>query len=121
GGGDNMMAAIGTGNVAPGVLSMSLGTSGTLFACADRPLVDPDAGWAAFCSSTGGWLPLICTMNCTVATGTMAQAFGFGSQDGDAAIVGTQPGADGLTLLPFFNGERTPNRPLAKASWHGLS
>ena len=55
-------------------LTMSLGTSGTLFAYADHPVVDDGGGWAAFCSSTGGWLPLICTMNCTVATETMARA-----------------------------------------------
>lgn len=120
GGGDNMMAAIGTGNVAPGVLSMSLGTSGTLFTCSDRALVDANAGWAAFCSSSGGWLPLICTMNCTVATETVASAFGFDSRNGDEVMAGTQPGASGLTLLPFFNGERTPNLPQARASWSGL-
>ncbi|MCF5936333.1 xylulokinase, partial [Xanthomonas perforans] len=61
GGGHNMMAAIGTGNVVPGRLTMSLGTSGTLFAYADHPVVDDEARWAAFCSSSGGWLPLICT------------------------------------------------------------
>ncbi len=120
GGGDNMMAAIGTGNVAPGMLTMSLGTSGTLFACADHALIDPDAGWAAFCSSSGGWLPLICTMNCTVATETVARAFGFDSRDGDAVMAGTQPGADGLTMLPFLNGERTPNLPQARGSFLGL-
>ncbi len=120
GGGDNMMAAIGTGNVAPGVLTMSLGTSGTLFACADQALVDPDAGWAAFCSSTGGWLPLICTMNCTVATETVARTFGFDSRDGDAVMAGTQPGADGLCMLPFLNGERTPNLPQSRGSLLGL-
>ncbi|MEO8313930.1 MAG: xylulokinase [Pseudomonadota bacterium] len=120
GGGDNMMAAIGTGNVAPGMLSMSLGTSGTLFTCTDHALIDPDAGWAAFCSSTGSWLPLICTMNCTVATETMASAFGFDSRDGDAVLAGTQPGADGLTMLPFLNGERTPNLPQARGSFLGL-
>src|SRR5690606_8740848 len=68
GGGDNMMAAIGTGNVSPGVLSMSLGTSGTLFAYSDRAMVDPAGRWAAFCDSTGGWLPLICSLNGTAAT-----------------------------------------------------
>jgi xylulokinase len=120
GGGDNMMAAIGTGNVSPGVLSMSLGTSGTLFTCADRPVVDDAAGWAAFCSSTGGWLPLICTMNCTVATENVARAFGFNSRDGDAVLAGTRPGADGLGMLPFFNGERTPDLPQARASFYGL-
>jgi xylulokinase len=120
GGGDNMMAAIGTGNVASGVLSMSLGTSGTLFAHADRPVVDDDGRWAAFCSSTGGWLPLICTMNCTVATENVARAFGFESRDGDKVLAGTAPGADGLVMLPFFNGERTPDLPHARASLHGM-
>lgn len=120
GGGDNMMAAIGTGNVANGVLSMSLGTSGTLFACADRPIVDPRGGWAAFCSSSGGWLPLICTMNCTVATEQVARMLGFEARDGDAVVAGTRPGADGLTMLPFFNGERTPDLPNARASLQGL-
>ncbi|MFC3549886.1 xylulokinase [Lysobacter cavernae] len=120
GGGDNMMAAIGTGNVEAGVLSMSLGTSGTLFAHADRPVVDADGGWAAFCSSTGGWLPLICTMNCTVATEAVARLFGFHSRDGDAVMAETRPGADGLVMLPFFNGERTPDLPLARAGLHGM-
>ncbi|MFC4525903.1 xylulokinase [Dyella halodurans] len=120
GGGDNMMAAIGTGNVVPGVLSMSLGTSGTLFAYADQPVVSNDASWAAFCSSTGGWLPLICTMNCTVATESVARAFGFSSRDGDSVMADTAPGAAGLVMLPFFNGERTPDMPNARASLLGV-
>ena len=120
GGGDNMMAAIGTGNVAPGMLSMSLGTSGTLFAHAARPVVDDRAGWAAFCSSTGGWLPLICTMNCTVATERVARLFGFDRRDGEAVMDGTAPGAGGLVMLPFFNGERTPDLPHARAALSGM-
>ncbi len=120
GGGDNMMAAIGTGNVAPGVLSMSLGTSGTLFAFADHPIVDDNAGWAAFCSSTGGWLPLICTMNCTVATENAARLFGFSSRDGEAVMADSAPGAGGLLMLPFFNGERTPNLPHARGGLFGM-
>ncbi|UYC10401.1 xylulokinase [Xanthomonas sp. CFBP 8445] len=120
GGGDNMMAAIGTGNVVPGRLSMSLGTSGTLFAYADRPVVDPDARWAAFCSSSGGWLPLICTMNCTVATETIARLFGIKTGQGEALLAATEPGADGLVLLPFFNGERTPNLPAARGCLTGM-
>ncbi|KRG68490.1 xylulokinase [Pseudoxanthomonas dokdonensis] len=120
GGGDNMMAAIGTGAVVPGRLAMSLGTSGTLFAYADQPVVDEHGAWAAFCSSSGGWLPLICTMNCTVATETVASTLGFSSRDGDPMITSTTPGADGLTMLPFFNGERTPDLPEAKASLHGM-
>ena len=120
GGGDNMMAAIGTGCVVPGRLAMSLGTSGTLFAFAERPVVDPDGAWAAFCSSTGGWLPLICTMNCTVVTEQVADAFGFSTRDGDAHLRATPPGADGLVMLPFLNGERTPDLPHGKGVLAGL-
>jgi len=68
GSGDNMMAAIGAGAVAPGTLVMSLGTSGTVFACADRPVCDEGGEIAAFCDATGQWLPLGCTMNATVST-----------------------------------------------------
>ena len=120
GGGDNMMAAIGTGCVQQGRLAMSLGTSGTLFAYSDTPVVDADGAWAAFCSSTGGWLPLICTMNCTVATEQVAAAFGFSTRDGDAHLRSTAPGADGLVMLPFLNGERTPNLPFGKGVLAGL-
>ncbi|MFC6838815.1 xylulokinase [Xanthomonas theicola] len=120
GGGDNMMAAIGTGNVVPGRLTMSLGTSGTLFAYADRPVVDPAARWAAFCSSSGGWLPLICTMNCTVATETAMRLFGLDRAQAEAAVAATPPGADGLLMLPFFNGERTPDLPAARACLFGM-
>jgi len=120
GGGDNMMAAIGTGCVAPGRLAMSLGTSGTLFAYSDTPVVDPDGAWAAFCSSTGGWLPLICTMNCTVVTEQVADAFGFSTRFGDGHLRATAPGADGLVMLPFLNGERTPDLPHGKGVLAGL-
>lgn len=120
GGGDNMMAAIGTGCVEEGRLAMSLGTSGTLFAYSDTPVVDTDGAWAAFCSSTGGWLPLICTMNCTVATEQVAKVFGFSTRVGDAHLQATPPGADGLVMLPFLNGERTPDLPLGKGVLAGL-
>jgi len=120
GGGDNMMAAFGTGAVVPGQLSMSLGTSGTLFAYSDTPVVDPDGAWAAFCSSSGGWMPLICTMNCTVATESVARLFGFSSRDGDERIAASEPGAGGLSLLPFLNGERTPDLPLGKGVLTGM-
>jgi len=120
GGGDNMMAAIGTGCVVEGRLGMSLGTSGTLFAYSDTPVVDPEGGWAAFCSSTGGWLPLICTMNCTVATEQVAHLFGFDSRSGDVHLDATPPGAKGLSFIPFLNGERTPDLPLAKGALNGL-
>jgi xylulokinase len=121
GGGDNMMAAIGTGNVAAGKLTMSLGTSGTLFAYADRPVVDDAGNIAAFCSSTGGWLPLLCTMNCTLATELMKQPLDVSTAEFDAIIGEVEPGSEGLIMLPFFTGERTPNLPNATASLLGMT
>ena len=120
GGGDNMMAAIGTGNVVPGRLTASLGTSGTLFGYTDKPAVDPGGELAAFCSSTGGWLPLLCTMNCTYATEQLRDMLGE-DINGLNELAGSVPiGSDGVITLPFFNGERTPALPNAKASIFGL-
>jgi xylulokinase len=121
GGGDNMMAAIGTGNVVPGTLTMSLGSSGTLYAHSATPVVEPNGNIAAFCGSTGGWLPLLCTMNCTLATELMRAALGVGLDDFEASIAAVEAGSEGLLVLPFFNGERTPNLPNASGSVLGLN
>jgi xylulokinase len=120
GGGDNMMAAIGTGSVAPGRMTVSLGTSGTLFASADEPVVDPEGAIAAFCSSTGGWLPLLCTMNCTVSTELTRELLGTQLAGLEDAVASVPPGSGGVVTLPFFNGERTPNLPAAKGCLLGL-
>ena len=120
GGGDNMMAAIGTGNVSEGRLTMSLGTSGTLFAYADAPCIDPVGELAAFCSSTGGWLPLLCTMNCTVASELARSLLRMDLESMESAARGAAPGANGIVVLPFYNGERTPNLPNGKGCILGL-
>ena len=77
GGGDNMMGAIGTGNTREGVITASFGTSGTIYACTEKPVVDPEGEIAAFCDSTNRWMPLLCTMNVTVATEMMRLDFGY--------------------------------------------
>lgn len=120
GGGDNMMGAIGTGNVRAGVVTISLGTSATAYCYADEPVTDADGWVAPFCSSSGGWLPLICTMNATNVTGRMVSAFGRDIGFLSEALDVTEPGAGGLTLLPFLNGERTPDLPTATGSLVGL-
>jgi xylulokinase len=120
GGGDNMMAAIGTGNVAPGRMTVSLGTSGTLFAYSDTPVIDESGCIAAFCSSTGGWLPLLCTMNCTSAIKLSRQLLGLDREDAEARIAQTPLGSNGVMTLPFFSGERSPNLPDGKACILGL-
>ncbi|GHU70634.1 xylulokinase [Spirochaetia bacterium] len=121
GGGDNMMGAIGTGAVRDGTLTMSLGTSGTLFGFSNEPVIDPTGNLAAFCSSTGGWLPLLCTMNCTVATEELRELFNLDVKAFDAEAAKAPIGADGLVVLPFFNGERTPNLPYGRASINGIT
>ncbi len=121
GGGDNMMGAIGTGNVREGVVTLSLGTSSTVYSYSERPAHDPTGNVAPFCSSSGGWLPLVCTMNATnVVTGT-AELLGKTVADIDPALEDTAPGAEGLVFLPFLNGERTPDLPAARGSLHGIS
>jgi xylulokinase len=120
GGGDNMMAALGTGNTQAGRLTVSLGTSGTLFAYSDVPVIDPEGQLAAFCSSTGGWLPLLCTMNCTVATELTRQLFGDEIEALERQVCQVAPGAAGVVTLPFFSGERTPNLPHGKGCILGL-
>ena len=120
GGGDNMMGAIGTGNVCPGVVSMSLGTSGTVYAYSDSPIVDKKGNIAAFCSSTGGWLPLLCTMNCTVSTELMRDLLNSEIASFEAQVASAPRGANGVITVPFFNGERTPNLPNARGCIFGL-
>jgi xylulokinase len=121
GGGDNMMGAIGTGNIQPGVVTVSLGTSGTLYAYSARPITDPQGEVAAFCDSTDAWLPLVCTMNVTLVTEHTAALFAWNHTQAETAAATIPPGADGLFLLPFFTGERTPNLPLATGTLEGLT
>ena len=120
GGGDNMMGAIGTGNVRPGKMTLGLGTSGTVYAFAEEPVIDPEGNIAAFCSSTGGWLPLLCTMNCTVSTELMRLLLKTDISAFEDRVAAAEPGAEGVITLPFFNGERTPNLPHGKGCIVGL-
>jgi xylulokinase len=121
GGGDNMMGAIGTGNTRAGVITASFGTSGTIYACAEKPVVDPEGEIAAFCDSTNRWLPLLCTMNVTVATEMAREDFGWSHEKFAAESARVPAGAEGLLLLPYFEGERTPNVPNGTGVWFGVN
>lgn len=121
GGGDNMMGAIGTGNTREGVITASLGTSGTIYACAEKPVVDPQGEIAAFCDSTNRWLPLLCTMNVTVATEMVREDFGWSHEKFAAESSRIPAGSNGLLLLPYFEGERTPNVPDGTGVWFGVN
>lgn len=121
GGGDNMMGAIGTGNTQAGVITASFGTSGTIYACADKPVIDPKGEIAAFCDSTNHWFPLLCTMNVTVATEMVRQDFGLDHDQFNAAAAKAPAGCNGLLLLPYLEGERTPNVPDGTGVFFGVN
>jgi sugar (pentulose or hexulose) kinase len=116
-----MMGAIGTGNVQPGFVTVSLGTSGTVYAYASEPVIDPEGEVAAFCDSTNRWLPLVCTMNVTVATEQVRKMFGWSHEQAEQQIASVPAGARGLLFLPYLNGERTPNLPKGTGILHGLT
>ncbi len=120
GGGDNMMGAIGTGNLGGGVVTASFGTSGTLYACSEKPIIDPAGEVAAFCDSTDRWLPLVCTMNVTVVTEQVRGWFGWDLARLESEIASVLAGASGVAFLPYLNGERTPNLPKGSGVLHGL-
>jgi sugar (pentulose or hexulose) kinase len=121
GGGDNMMGAIGTGNTRPGFITASFGTSGTIYACAGKPVVDPKGEIAAFCDSTNQWLPLLCTMNVTVATEMVRNDFKLDHAKFNATAASAPAGCDGLLLLPYLEGERTPNVPAGTGVFFGVN
>ncbi|MFC9112887.1 xylulokinase [Streptomyces sp. NPDC057092] len=109
--GDNAAAALGLG-VRPGTPVMSLGTSGTVYAVSEHRPTDPTGTVAGFADARGDWLPLACTLNCTLAVDRVAALLGL---DREAV----EPGRD-VTLLPFLDGERTPNLPHSSGLLHGL-
>jgi len=121
GGGDNMMSAIGTGNTKRGIVTVSLGTSGTVFAYSDFPVIDSRGEFAAFCDSTGGWLPLACTMNVTVATELIKRLFSIGNEELEELVKKPPAGSEGLILIPYFVGERTPNIPSGTGVFFGIN
>ena len=115
-----MMGAIGTGNVKPGVITASFGTSGTLYGVASEPVVDGQGEVAAFCDSADQWLPLVCTMNVTVVTEQVREMYGWTIPQLEEAVSSAPAGADGVIFLPYLNGERTPNLPDGTGVIHGL-
>ncbi|HVC67261.1 MAG TPA: xylulokinase [Acidimicrobiales bacterium] len=117
--GDNMAAALGLG-LAPGRVAISIGTSGTVFARSAGPSADPTGTVDGFADAAGGFLPLVCTLNATRVTGAVARLLGVTDEGLDALAFAGPSGASGTTLLPYFDGERTPDRPAATGVLAGL-
>ena len=117
--GDNMAAALGIG-IGPGELAISIGTSGTVFTVSDAPTADPWGAVAGFADATGRFLPLVCTLNAAKVTDAVGRLLGAKHDKLDALALAADPGAGGLVLLPYLDGERTPNRPDATGVLTGL-
>ncbi|MFY1687549.1 xylulokinase [Plantactinospora sp. WMMB782] len=118
--GDNAAAAFGVGAVAGDVV-VSIGTSGTVFSVADTPAADPSGTVAGFADATGRYLPLVCTLNAARVLDAAAAMLGVGLDELAKLALGAPAGADGLVMVPYLEGERTPNRPLATGAVHGLT
>lgn len=121
GGGDNMMAAIGVGNIKRGVIALSLGTSGVITACSENPVSDSHGLIACFCDSAGAWLPLVCTMNATLSTELIRKMFGLDIEMLERAAASASPGAGGVRIFPWFQGERTPPLPESAGAILGIT
>ncbi|MGI8881872.1 MAG: xylulokinase [Jatrophihabitans sp.] len=118
--GDNMAAALGIG-ARPGDVVVSLGTSGVVSARTPSPTADASGDVAGFASATGDFLPLVCTLNAARVLDAAATMLGVDHARLSELALGAQAGAGGLVLVPYLEGERTPNRPEATGSLHGLT
>ncbi|WP_033344440.1 xylulokinase [Catenuloplanes japonicus] len=120
GAGDNAAAAFGAG-AQPGDVLVSIGTSGTVFSVADTPANDPSGIVAGFADVTGRFLPLVCTLNAARVLTTAAAMLGVSVERLSDLALEAPSGADGLVLVPYLEGERTPNKPHASGAVHGLT
>jgi xylulokinase len=118
--GDNMYGAVGTGNVEPGIVTISLGTSGTAYTVMEKAYVDPTGEIAAFCDSTGRYLPLLCVSNLANGYNAILKIHDLSHEAFNDLIRKTKPGNGGRLLLPWYMGERTPDLPQASPVYFGF-
>ena len=108
-----MYGAIGTGNVDPGILTISLGTSGTAYTIVDNPFVDPTGEIACFCDSTGRYLPLLCVSNMAGGYNSFLEKNELSHAEFEVLMSRTHSGNNGNVIVPWYEGERTPDLPYA--------
>ncbi|MEO7061317.1 MAG: xylulokinase [Lapillicoccus sp.] len=118
--GDNMGAALGL-SLGPGDIVVSLGTSGTVFGVCESSTADPTGIVAGFADATGRFLPLVCTLNAARVLTATATMLGTDLDGLERLALAAAPGAGGLTLLPYLDGERTPDLPAARGTLGGMT
>lgn len=119
GSGDNAGAALGL-DQKPGHVIISLGTSGVVSLVSEVPINDEVGEITGFADATGKYLPLVCTLNASRVLDTTAAALGVNYERFSEFALSAPPGAEGLVMIPYFTGERTPNIPLATGSLLGI-
>jgi len=120
GSGDNMYGAVGTGNVVPGIVTISLGTSGTAYTFMREAFIDPSGEIAAFCDSTGHHLPLLCVSNLANGYNAVLQQYKLSHQAFVDLVEQEPPANRGRVLIPWYMGERTPDVPQAAPLYFGF-
>jgi xylulokinase len=120
GAGDNAAAGLGAGAL-PGDVVVSIGTSGTVFVSSDVAPNDPSGTVAGFADCTGRYLPIVVTLNAARVLDAATRLLGVGHDELSRLALSAPAGADGLVLIPYLEGERTPNRPNATGAIHGLT
>ncbi|WP_027345844.1 xylulokinase [Hamadaea tsunoensis] len=120
GAGDNAGAALGLG-ARPGDVVVSIGTSGTVFGVSTVAAADPSGIVAGFADATGHFLPLVCTLNAARVLDATAALLGVDHAELARLALSAPSGSDGLVLVPYLEGERTPNKPDATGSLHGFT
>lgn len=118
--GDNMAAALGVGARAGDVV-VSIGTSGVVSAVSATPTADPSGIVAGFASASGDFLPLVCTLNAARVLDATARILGVDHEKLSTLALSAPSGSDGLIVVPYLEGERTPNKPDATGAVHGLT
>ena len=124
GGGDQAAGAVGTGTVEPGIISVSLGTSGVVFTALNAPNYDKSGATHTFCHANRAWHGMGVMLSCGGGLRWVRDTFFPGlSYDEMSALAAESPvGAQGLTFLPYLSGERCPhNDPTARGSLAGLT
>jgi xylulokinase len=120
GAGDNAAAALGLG-ARQGDVVVSIGTSGTVFSVSEASAHDESGLVAGFADASGHYLPIICTLNAARVLDATRNLLGIDFAELERLALQAKPGSGGAVLIPYFEGERTPNLPQATASFHGLS
>ncbi len=118
GAGDNAAAVLGL-SAQEGDVVVSLGTSGVACGVSPTPTADPSGTVAGFADAAGGFLPLVCTLNAARVLDAAAAILGVDHAEFSRLALTAPPGADGLVVIPYLEGERTPDRPHATGAVHG--